>query len=60
MKIFRVLGLGLGIVVLRFLVPEIWGALEQTLLAFFDALQTVLIAGKDITSHGAAAGLMVR
>lgn len=60
MKIFRAIGLGLGIVVLRFLVPELWESLEQTLLTFFEVLQTVLLAGKDFAGQGASAGLMLR
>lgn len=42
MGIFKALGLGLAIIMLRFLVPDIFHALESTLLAFFDVLQTVL------------------
>ncbi len=49
MKIFRVLGLALAIVVLRFLVPELFGALEKTLLTFFEVLQTVMLAGKNFS-----------
>lgn len=43
MKIFRVIGLGLAIVVIRFLVPEVFRALEDTFLLFFDVVQTVLL-----------------
>ena len=42
MKIFRVLGLALAIIMLRFLVPNIFRALEHTLLVFFDTLDLVL------------------
>ncbi|MFA6227236.1 MAG: hypothetical protein WC631_02065 [Candidatus Paceibacterota bacterium] len=52
MKILRVIGLGLAIIMLRFLVPEIYHALENTLLSFFDILQTALHFGKDSLSAG--------
>ena len=60
MKIFRVLGLALAIVALRFLVPEIWGALEKTLLVFFEVIQGVMLAGKNISfpSNMASPGLV--
>lgn len=41
-KIFRVLGIALFIVILRALTPSLWHALEGTLLTFFDSLQKIL------------------
>jgi len=42
MRILGALGLGLGILILRSLVPDIFHAIEQTLLQFFDLASTVL------------------
>lgn len=47
MGIFKVLGLGLAIVIIRFLVPEIFAALEDTFLLFFDTIQTVLVKAQS-------------
>jgi hypothetical protein len=44
MKILRAIGLGIGIIVLRFLVPEIFHAITDTLLSFFSVLQHTLSA----------------
>ena len=52
MKILRVIGLGLAIIILRFLVPDIFHALEHTLLSFFDILQFALSNGKNAMSAG--------
>ena len=53
MKILRVLGLGLLIIMLKFLVPEIFSGFQNMLLAFFGTLQTIL--GKADTSMTANA-----
>jgi hypothetical protein len=50
MKILRVLGLFLAIVFARFLVPDLFHAMEDTFLLFFDTLQFVLLAGRDALS----------
>ncbi|OHB10228.1 MAG: hypothetical protein A3G05_01945 [Candidatus Zambryskibacteria bacterium RIFCSPLOWO2_12_FULL_45_14] len=42
MKILRVAGLGLALIMLKFLVPRIFSGAENTLLAFFDAIQQIL------------------
>jgi hypothetical protein len=42
MKILRVVGLGLAIIMLKFLVPRVFAGIENTLLAFFDSLQAIL------------------
>ena len=42
MKIFRVLGLALAIIMLRFLVPNIFRALEHTFLTLFNTLDFIL------------------
>ena len=52
MKIFRVLGLGLAIIILRSLVPDVFHAIEQTLLTFFGALQGVLSYGGNTLING--------
>ena len=52
MNILRVLGLGLAIIILRILVPDIFHALEKTLLSFFDILQVALSMGKGSMTAG--------
>ena len=47
MKIFRVIGLGLAIIIIRYLMPDLFHAIENTLLVFFDVLQSVLSVSKD-------------
>ena len=42
MGIFRAIGLALAIITLKLLVPDVWHALEGTLLTFFNTLQKVL------------------
>jgi len=48
MKIFRALGLAVGIIVLKLLMGEVFFAFEQTLLRFFGLVQTIMTA----TQHG--------
>ncbi len=43
MRIFRVIGLGLAIIVFKFLVPAIFHSFEKTLLVFFDFAQHFII-----------------
>ncbi len=45
MGIFRALGLGLAIIIIRFLMPELFEIIEDTLLLFFGTLQSVLSMG---------------
>lgn len=49
MKILRVAGFGLALIMLKFLLPRVFAGAENTLLSFFDALQSVLdIAGTGV------------
>jgi hypothetical protein len=57
MGIFKVIAFGLLIVMLKFLVPEIYQALESTLLVFFGALQKVLA---NMGSSGMTAGFQIQ
>lgn len=52
MKIFSVFGLGLLIVMLQFLVPEIFTGLENTLLVFFQTIQTILASSQSAMTAG--------
>ena len=52
MKILRVIGLGLAIVMLKFLVPRIFAGLENTLLTFFETLQTILAFRASVLPAG--------
>ena len=48
MALFHALGLGVAIIVLQVLVPDIWNALERLIL-------TLLSAGMDVLNHLQAA-----
>ncbi|MFA6430568.1 MAG: hypothetical protein WC229_01610 [Candidatus Paceibacterota bacterium] len=52
MKILGAIGLGLAIIIIRYLVPEIFSVLVQTLLQFFHILQTMLSMGESSLSAG--------
>lgn len=54
MKVFRALGLIILIVALKFLMPGVISGFEETLVVFFDTLQSVAEAG-----HGLSAGAFV-
>ncbi|MDD5318559.1 MAG: hypothetical protein PHF79_01920 [Candidatus Pacebacteria bacterium] len=59
MNIFRAIGLGIGLIVIRLLVPEIFSAFEHTLLSFFHLLDGVFTVSVDgiTNSAGVAASL---
>lgn len=42
MGIFKALGLGIAIVVLKLLMPEVFSGLEGTLVAVFGLVQTIM------------------
>ena len=46
------MGLGLLIITLKFLVPKIFMGLENTLLVFFETIQTILAHGKSSMTAG--------
>jgi hypothetical protein len=52
MKILRVFGLGLAIIMFKFLIPRVFAGFENTLLAFFESLQSILGTTKNIASVG--------
>lgn len=54
MKILRVVGLGLLIITLQFLVPRIFTGIENTLLVFFDTLQMALGTTQGALQTGAS------
>ena len=60
MKIFRVIGLALAIITLRFLVPEIFRALEDTLLMVFQVIQTVLVKAQTGPNTASLINLLPR
>jgi hypothetical protein len=45
MRIFRVIGLGLAIVMMHTLIPKIFSGFEATLLGLFDFMQTAFVVG---------------
>jgi len=47
MKVFRAFGIGVLIIILKFLIPEIFSAFESTLVLFFDTLQNGLSITND-------------
>ena len=52
MKILRVLGFGFLIVMLKFLIPEIFMGLQNTLLVFFSTIQAVLVTARSNMTAG--------
>ncbi|MES3004739.1 MAG: hypothetical protein V4690_01345 [Patescibacteria group bacterium] len=52
MKILRVVGWALAIIMLKFLVPRIFSGFENTLLAFFETIQTILASSKSSMTAG--------
>jgi len=54
MKILRAIGLGLFIIMVRFLVPQIFAGFQNVLLTFFDTLQFALLASKGAMQTGTA------
>jgi hypothetical protein len=50
MKIRSVVGLGLGIIMVKFLVPKIFSGFENTLSAFFDLAQSIFVRGSNTAS----------
>jgi hypothetical protein len=52
MKILRVFGLGLAIIMFKFLIPRVFAGFENTLLAFFESLQSILGATRNIAGAG--------
>jgi len=54
MPIFSVIGLGLLIIVLRVLVPAIFGQLEETILAFLHGAQISATIASQIAGSAAA------
>jgi len=52
MKIFGAIALGLTIVILQFLVPDVFLALKNTFLLFFQVLQNALTLGQHAMQAG--------
>lgn len=42
MGVFRAVGLGIGIIVLKLLLPDVMSGIEGTLVAFFGVTQLIL------------------
>ncbi len=47
MKIFRAIGLGIAIILLKFLVPTIFSAGESTIINLFTTIDSVLIEAQS-------------
>ncbi len=48
MRIFRAIGLGIGILVLQRLAPAIYAGLEASLLRFFEAAGSIFDAAQTV------------
>lgn len=46
MKILGAIGLGLTIIILKFLMPQVFHGIENTLVSFFTLLEGVLTKGQ--------------
>jgi len=47
-------GLGLAIIMLKFLVPRVFSGFENALLAFFEVLQNILVLGNSAANSAGA------
>lgn len=56
MGILRAIGLGIGIIVLKLLMPDVFEGLEDTLIAFFHVLKESLALGSDSLHNTAGIG----
>ena len=52
MRILGAIGLGMTIVVLRLLVPEVYAGLEGALVQFFETAQVLLAHAETVISTG--------
>jgi hypothetical protein len=52
MSIFKVVSLGLLIVMLQFLIPEIFSGFQNTLLVFFKTIQTAMATSQSAMTAG--------
>ena len=52
MKILSVLGWGLLVIILKFLIPKVFTGFENTLLAFFDTAQSILTSSRNAMTAG--------
>lgn len=52
MSLFKVFSLGLLIVMLQFLIPEIFSGFQNTLLVFFSTIQTALASSQSAMTAG--------
>ena len=48
----KVVGLVMIIVIFKFLLPNVYSGLENTLLVFFDTIQTILAHSKSSMTAG--------
>jgi hypothetical protein len=55
---FRILGIVILLIVLKVLMSDVWGAFEDTLLAFFSTTQTALEISE--THYTAGVGFIPR
>ncbi len=55
MPLFRAIGLGIGLIVIRTLMPDVFEGLEDTLLSFFSTMTEILNVSKDSLTHGQTA-----
>ena len=61
MKILRAIGLGIAIITLKLVVPELWYGFEATLLTFFNTLQKVLaFTPSDLLQSNAISSMIPR
>ena len=57
MKIFRAIGFGLALIIVRVAMPEVFHALEETLLKFFNFFGTAFSFGTQTFSSGFNTGI---
>lgn len=59
MRFWKAIGLGIGLLVIRVLMPEVFTGIEDTLLALFSALRDALaLSSKAMHTGQVASGVM--
>ena len=59
MPFWRAIGLGIGLVIIRILMPDVFEGLNDTLTAFFSTIKEVMLSSKDLLSSGQTASVFL-
>ncbi len=57
MRFWKAIGLGIGLLVIRLMMPEVFDGIKSTLLALFSTIQDALAISTEVLHHGQTAAL---